>query len=291
MISVRDMSAAELSALLAFHADAGVDWLVDDQPIDRIAQFASERAARANPVSRQAAENGGQINSQASTQTSTRERTAPPAPRPASSTPVVIPDETAISDARLAAASANSLAELKMALTGFASCNLKTSARSTIFTEGSGESGIMIIGPNPSADDDREGLAFSGRAGGLLDRMLSAIDLKREALFLTTAMPWRAPGDRMPTKTEAEICRPFIERQIALAQPRAVLLLGNFTARFFFGGVGTIHSMRGDWRDVAAGDHSVPALATFHPQELLLAPATKAIAWRDLLHFKAALSA
>ena len=291
------MSAAELCALLAFHADAGVDWLVEDQPVDRIAQFAAERAAKAAPAKSQAAPSQAapsQIASgslQAGSNTATRERAAPTAARPASSAPVVIPDETAIADARLAAAGASSLAELRDALANFTSCNLKTSARSTIFTEGSGESGIMIIGPNPSADDDREGLAFSGRAGGLLDRMLGALDLSREALFLTTAMPWRAPGDRMPTKTEAEICRPFIERQIALAQPRAVLLLGNFTARFFFGGQGTIHSMRGDWRKIAAGEQSVPALATFHPQELLLAPATKAIAWRDMLTFKAAVGA
>jgi uracil-DNA glycosylase len=285
MISVRDMSAAELSALLAFHADAGVDWLVEDQPIDRVAQFAAERSVRSTPAPQATVSSP-----QASPQPTQREKAAPQ-PRPAALTPVVIPDETAISDARLAAAGANSLAELKIALEGFASCNLKTSARSTIFAQGSVDSGLMVIGPNPSADDDREGLAFSGRAGGLLDRMLAAIDLSRDTLLLTTAMPWRAPGDRMPTKTEAEICRPFIERQIALAQPRAILLLGNFTARFFFGGLGTIHSMRGEWRDMAAGDHTVPALATFHPQELLLAPATKASAWRDLLMFRAALSA
>lgn len=284
MISVRDMSAAELSALLAFHADAGIEWLMEDQPIDRIAQFAHERAARSTTApAQQATASSGQT----SPQTVKRETAAPQ--RPAASASVVIPDETAISDARLAAAGANSLAELKTALEGFASCNLKTSARSTIFAVGPVENGIMVIGPNPSADDDREGLAFSGRAGGLLDRMLAAIDLSRDGLLLTTAMPWRAPGDRMPTKTEAEICRPFIERQIALAQPRAILLLGNFTARFFFGGQGTIHALRGSWRDVAADGHSVPALATFHPQELLLAPATKAIAWRDLLTFKAAI--
>ncbi|MBB4954453.1 DNA polymerase [Agrobacterium vitis] len=286
MISARDMTAAELSALLAFHADAGVEWLVEDQPVDWVARFALERTARTKQA--QAPSPVTASNAPASQQAAARDK---PAPRPAPSISAVIPDETAISDARLAAAGANSLTELKAVLEAFSSCNLKTSARSTIFAEGSTDSGVMVIGPNPSADDDREGLAFSGRAGGLLDRMLSAIELSRDALLLTTAMPWRAPGDRMPTKTEAEICRPFIERQIALAKPRAILLLGNFTARFFFGGNGTIHALRGDWRDVAAGDHSTRALATFHPQELLLAPATKALAWRDLLAFKAALNA
>ncbi|BCH53759.1 uracil-DNA glycosylase [Agrobacterium vitis] len=289
MIAAQDMTAAELAALLAFHAEAGVDWLVEDAPVDRIAQFAAERQARTRAAPQQApvqgqdqrtatapvgSQNGPALN---------RDR---PAPRPAASTPLAIPDETAINDARFAAESARSLAELKAALEGFSSCNLKTSARSTIFAEGPAEAGIMVIGPIPSADDDREGLAFSGRTGALLDRMLAAIGLGRDALLLTTAIPWRGPGDRMPTPAEAAICRPFIERQIALAEPKAVLLLGNFTARFFFGGTSTIHSMRGEWRDVAAGGHGVAAMATFHPQELLQAPATKALAWRDLLAFR-----
>ncbi|BCH65430.1 uracil-DNA glycosylase [Agrobacterium vitis] len=289
MIAAQDMTAAELAALLAFHAEAGVDWLVEDAPVDRIAQFAAERQARTRATPQQAQpqspdqrtatapvglQNGPALN---------RDR---PAPRPAASTPLAIPDETAINDARFAAESARSLAELKAALEGFSSCNLKTSARSTIFAEGPAEAGIMVIGPIPSADDDREGLAFSGRTGALLDRMLAAIGLRRDALLLTTAIPWRGPGDRMPTPAEAAICRPFIERQIALAEPKAVLLLGNFTARFFFGGTATIHSMRGEWRDVAAGGHGVAAMATFHPQELLQAPATKALAWRDLLAFR-----
>jgi DNA polymerase len=84
-----------------------------------------------------------------------------------------------------------------------------------------------------------------------------------------------------------EICRPFIERQVALAEPKALLLLGNFTARFFFGGTGTIHTLRGQWRDVASGHGIVPAIATLHPQELLNAPASKPLAWQDLLAFQA----
>ncbi|MCM2442782.1 uracil-DNA glycosylase [Agrobacterium vitis] len=289
MIAAQDMTAAELAALLAFHAEAGVDWLVEDAPVDRIAQFAAERQARTRAAPQQAPVQG---QDQRATTAPVGSQNGPalnrdgPAPRPAASTPLAIPDETAINDARFAAESARSLAELKTALEGFSSCNLKTSARSTIFAEGPAEAGIMVIGPIPSADDDREGLAFSGRTGALLDRMLAAIGLRRDALLLTTAIPWRGPGDRMPTPAEAAICRPFIERQIALAEPKAVLLLGNFTARFFFGGTATIHSMRGEWRDVAAGGHGVAAMATFHPQELLQAPATKALAWRDLLAFR-----
>lgn len=86
------------------------------------------------------------------------------------------------------------------------------------------------------------------------------------------------------------ICRPFIERQIALFEPKLLLLLGNVTARFFFGGTGTIHTMRGQWRDVPVNGAIIPALASLHPQELLNAPASKSLAWQDLQSFRARLA-
>jgi DNA polymerase len=288
MISARDMTPAELAALLHFHAEAGVEWLTEDDPIDRVAAFAEERAARnvrAPAAAALAQPEGGQP-----TAGRTRPTTAPP-PRPVSASALpAIPDEHAITEARFAAESARSLAELKTAVEAFGGCNLKTSARSTIFAAGDMVSRIMVIGPMPSADDDREGLAFSGRAGLLLDRMLAAIGLKREAILITTVIPWRPPGDRPPSVPEAAICRPFIERQIELAEPKVVLLFGNFTARFFFGETGTIHALRGQWREIGGGGHRVPAIATLHPQELLTAPASKALAWRDLQAFAARLA-
>jgi DNA polymerase len=158
-----------------------------------------------------------------------------------------------------------------------------------VFASGDPASRIMVIGPMPNAEDDREGLPFSGRAGDLLDRMLAAIGLSRDGVILTTVIPWRPPGNRMPSQAELDICRPFIERQLALAEPRHLLLLGNFPARFFFGSGGTIHSMRGEWRTATCASMEIDAIATFHPQELLAAPANKAMAWRDLLTFKSRL--
>ncbi|WP_027485991.1 uracil-DNA glycosylase [Allorhizobium undicola] len=284
MIQAGDMSAAELAALLSFHADAGVEWLLEDVSVDRVAEFAAEKQARGQrqPSRRETSP------AQASPGPAAAEKAVS---RPLPSTPVAIPDDKAIADARFAAESARTLDELKLALEGFTSCNLKVSARSTIFAQGNPASGLMIVGPMPSSDDDREGVPFSGRAGALLDRMLAAAGLTRQDALLTTAIAWRPPGDRPPSPAEAAICRPFIERQIVLTEPKSLLLLGNFTARFFFGANATIHALRGQWRDVAAGSHVVPALATFHPQELLLAPATKALAWQDLLTFRAGESA
>lgn len=286
MISAQELSPAELAALLHFHADAGVDWLLEDQPVDRFAEFAAARPARQAPRERSAQD-------APSSSADTGRKTAPSRSAPAAPAiqqNVAMPDEQAVAAARFAAETARSLSELKTALESFNGCNLKNSARNTVFAQGDPSSGIMVIGALPDADDDREGMPFAGKTGLLLDRMLAAIGLERSKLLLTNVVPWRPPGNRSPSGPEMEICRPFIERQIALAEPKALLLLGNFTARFFFGSTGTIHTLRGQWRDVAGGGATVPAIASLHPQELLNAPASKALAWQDLQAFRARLN-
>ena len=282
MIQAKDLEAGELSALLHFYADSGVEWLLEDAPIDRVAEFEAQKAAREQARQPQPASPQRQ------------ERPAPDRAAAASQSlnppSVAVPDDQAVAAAQLAADGARSLAELKTAIEAFSGCNLKNGARSTVFASGDPGSRIMVIGPMPNADDDRDGLPFSGRAGQLLDRMLAAIGLSRETVLLTNIIPWRPPGNRMPSPAETAICRPFIERQIALSEPEHLLLLGNFPARFFFGNTGTIHSLRGEWRDVSVNGRTIRALASLHPQELLMAPANKALAWRDLLMFSQALS-
>ncbi len=299
MNAAKDLDTPELRALLHFYADSGVEWLVEDEPVDRFAQFAAQKAAQAEAkmpaTARQQPVQGetGPLSRAASAPAPAQGRTAPTARPAAGSAPpsVAVPDGEAVASARFAAESARSLPELKTALEAFNGCNLKNGARSTVFASGDPGSGIMVIGPMPNADDDRDGIPFSGRQGQLLDRMLGAIGLSRQAVMLTNVIPWRPPGSRMPSDAELDICRPFIERQVALSEPKLLLLLGNFPARFFFGGNGTIHSLRGEWRDISFGGINLPAIATLHPQELLAAPANKALAWQDLLTFKMRLSA
>jgi uracil-DNA glycosylase len=297
MNAASDLHPAELAALLHFYADAGVEWMLDDEPVDRIAEFAAQKAAKAQgrmpagardqdgAADRSAPSQG--MSGQGSSGNAATPRRAPTAPSPAPS--VAVPDGEAVAAARFAAESARSLAELQTALEAFNGCNLKNSARSTVFASGNPASGIMVIGPMPNADDDRDGAPFAGRAGELMDRMLAAIGLSRNRVLMTNVIPWRPPGNRMPSQAEMDICRPFIERQVALAEPKLILLLGNFPARVFLGGTGTIHTMRGEWRPATSGGLEIPALATFHPQELLAVPANKALAWRDLLTFKSRL--
>ncbi|MCA1489736.1 uracil-DNA glycosylase [Ensifer sp. NBAIM29] len=291
MISANHLSTSELAALLAFHAEAGVEWLLEDAPVDRLAEFEAMKARRAEgraaPQARQSTPTGTQRTQPAVPASRTRDHAAPPSAPPS----VAIPDEQAIGEARFAAESARSLAELRSAMEAFTGCNLRNSARNLVFVEGNASSAVMIIGPMPYADDDRDARPFAGRHGDMLNRMLVAIGLSRDDVLLSNAIPWRPPGNRVPSSREADICRPFIERQIALAEPRHVLLLGNFTARFFYGGSETIHQMRGQWRELAAGGHAAPAMATLHPQDLVTAPINKRFAWQDLLAFKARIGA
>ncbi|WP_457586414.1 uracil-DNA glycosylase [Ensifer canadensis] len=293
MISADTLSPGQLAALLAFHADAGVEWLMEEEPVDRFAEFEAMKAARSD--SRQQADlrqqaSASQPAARTEASTTPRQQASPQsrAPAPAVNAPAVaIPDAQAVKEAQFAAESARSLAELRVAMEGFVGCNLRNSARNLVFAEGDPSNGIMIVGPMPYADDDRDGQPFSGRLGDMLNRMLAGIGLSRESVLLSNVVPWRPPGNRVPTAREADICRPFIERQIALAEPKHLLLLGNFTARFFFGGTDTIHQLRGEWRDLQMGGHTVQTLATLHPQDLVTAPINKRFAWQDMLAFKA----
>lgn len=292
MISANDLSPAELAALLHFHADAGVEWLLEEEAIDRFAEFEAMKAAR-RPAAAQAQQQRPAAGERpAPGQTPVRPNAAArpaPAERAASGPQPAIPDGEAVQQARFVAETARSLVELKTAIEAFNGCNLKHSARSTIFASGDAESGIMVIGSAPSAEDDREGMPFSGKSGQLFDKMLAAIGLTRSNVLLTQVIPWRPPGNRAPSAAEMDICRPFIERQIALAEPKAILLLGNFSARFFFGENDTIHGLRGRWKEIAAADCVIPAIASLHPQDLLTAPVNKRLAWNDLLAFQAKL--
>jgi DNA polymerase len=284
MISVNDLSPGELAALLHFHAEAGVEWLLEDEPVDRFAEFEEMRAARRTAAP---APQGGENRPRASRPSAQAQPRVARQPDGAAQRPQpAIPDSEAVQQARFAAEGARSLTELKTAIEAFNGCNLKHSARSTIFASGDAGSRIMVIGSAPSAEDDREGQPFAGRPGQLLDKMLAAIGLDRSGIVLTQVIPWRPPGNRVASSAEMDICRPFIERQIALADPKAILLLGNFAARVFFGESDTIHGLRGQWKDIAIGGQTIPAIATLHPQDLLTAPVNKRLAWNDLVTFR-----
>ena len=119
---------------------------------------------------------------------------------------------------------------------------------------------------------------------------LASIALSEENVHITNIVYWRPPGNRTPTPQEAQVCRPFLERQVELVAPDVVVLLGGAAAKHIFDVPEGIMRVRGKIRDVTIGSRTVRALATLHPAYLLRTPAAKRLAWRDLLTVKAALA-
>ncbi|MGQ3279830.1 MAG: uracil-DNA glycosylase, partial [Shinella sp.] len=205
MNAARDLHPEQLRSLLHFYADAGVEWLLEEEPVDRFAEFEAMRAARGAPAQPETVS----APQQPARQAPVRQEQ----PRPAALAPmpnVAIPDGQAVAEAEFAASSARSLDELRTAMEAFNGCNLKTSARCLVFAEGNAKPSIMVVGAMPNAEDDRDGQPFSGRQGAILDRMLGGIGLARTDLLITNVVPWRPPGNRPPSQREADICRPFL---------------------------------------------------------------------------------
>ncbi|MBB1250082.1 uracil-DNA glycosylase [Rhizobium sp. G21] len=269
------LSPAELGQLMHFYAESGVEWLLEDEPVDRFAEF-----------ERQVAERGRAAATETRVETPPRDRNAAPAPiRPAA-----LPDGEAVSEAQRVASAAQSVAELIEAVSAFTGCNLRNSARASAFFKGSTSAKIAIAGGCPGPDDDRHGAPFSGAHGDMLDRMIAALGWRGDDVAVFNVIPWRPPGNRAPTPHEVEICRPFSTRLVELLRPKALLSMGNFPARFFSGSQESIHSLRGRWIALTVDGQHVPLLPTFHPQDLISAPACKRLAWQDLLNFKLRLS-
>jgi DNA polymerase len=193
-------------------------------------------------------------------------------------------------EARAAARSARSLDELRRLLEAFEGCPLKATAKNLCFYRGAVRAPVMIIGEAPGRDEDIEGRPFVGRAGQLLDRMLAALEWSEESVHITNVVYWRPPGNRTPTPQETEACRPFLERQIELVAPRALLLLGGSAAKQILRTDEGILKIRGTWRALEFGTLKVPVLASLHPAYLLRAPIAKRQVWHDLLSVRARLS-
>jgi DNA polymerase len=211
---------------------------------------------------------------------------------PARSVPATatVPDEAQAALARQMAASASTLDALRQHMASFDGCNLKFTAKNLVFADGNPQASLMLVGEAPGRDEDIEGLPFVGRSGRLLDRMLAAIGLDRTSAYIANVIPWRPPGNRTPTPHETEICRPFIERQIELVNPKVLVNLGGPSAKTLLNTSEGILRLRGNWRvHTTASGIAIPAMPTLHPAYLLRTPAHKKLAWRDFLEVKAKL--
>ncbi len=276
-----------LSDLLDFYAEAGVDAVVGEQPMDRFAVETSlpppERARSIREADRVG------VNTQANDPTPDRLRRSDP-PLAGEGKSFVAPDEAAMA-AREAARTANSLEELRAILERFEGCGLKATATRLVFADGNPSAKVMFVGEAPGRDEDIEGLPFVGRSGKLLDRMLAAIGLDRTSVYIANIVPWRPPGNRTPTPQELQICLPFILRQIELVDPDILVCLGGPSAQTLLGIKEGITKIRGRWFAFDTGKREIRAMPTFHPAFLLRSPLQKRFAWRDFLAIKKALAA
>ena len=228
----------------------------------------------------------------------------PPAAAPAA-TPVMAPPATAAvpaplpATARQAVPAAVALPQagptegldwpaLRTAVADCRACGLCETRRQTVFGTGHPQAHCMVVGEAPGEQEDAQGEPFVGAAGQLLDRMLAALGLGRgdgtaagspsQQVFIANTLKCRPPRNRNPSPEELAACRPFLQRQVALVQPRVILAMGRFAVQSLLDSDAPIGRLRGTvhrW-------HGVPLVVTYHPAYLLRQPADKAKAWDDL---------
>lgn len=197
----------------------------------------------------------------------------------------------AAAEAATLAQSAQDIKALHAALAAFEHCELKRGARNLVFADGLVGADVMIICEAPRREEDIAGTPALGPSGALLDKMFAAINRARTsdqpdaAIYITPVIPWRPPNDREPSDDELAMMAPFITRHIALAKPKAIVLMGNAACQAMLNKRG-ITRMRGTWADIGG----LPAIAMQSPARLLRNPLDKRDAWADLLSLQARLA-
>ena len=183
---------------------------------------------------------------------------------------------------QISADKVDNLEKLKKSIQTIKNCSLKDNAKNMVFSDGNPKSKIMLIGEAPGANEDEEGLPFVGRAGVLLDKMLSAINLNREKVYISNIINYRPPENRRPTDEEIRRYLPFITKHIEIINPKILVLLGSTAMNALIGNNVVISKMRGKWIQKNFGTCKTSVIITFHPAFLMRQPAQKKMAWIDL---------
>jgi uracil-DNA glycosylase len=157
-------------------------------------------------------------------------------------------------------------------------CPLHLRRTNVVHTEGNRKARLMFVGEAPGADEDLQSRPFVGRAGQLLTKIIEAIGLKREEVLIGNVNRCRPPGNRPPTFEEASMCKPFLEREIAIVQPDVIVTLGNTALQNLLGAKQGITKLRGKFQDYKG----IKVMPTFHPAFLLRDPSKKREVWEDL---------
>jgi DNA polymerase len=168
--------------------------------------------------------------------------------------------------------------ELRATVRDCTRCALHSSRTQTVFGVGNKAADWLIIGEAPGAEEDRRGEPFVGRAGQLLDEMLRAAGKDRGEVFIANILKCRPPNNRDPDATEAAACRGYLERQIALIQPKIILAVGRIAAQQLLATDTPVGKLRGQVHQL----RNIPVVVTYHPAYLLRSPTQKRKAWQDL---------
>lgn len=172
----------------------------------------------------------------------------------------------------------STLKELFQAYKDCAQCGLQKTRKNIVFGEGSPEARLMFVGEAPGQEEDQQGLPFVGAAGQLLTKIIEAMKLRREDVYIANCLKCRPPGNRNPLPDEIVSCNPILQKQIEIIQPRVICALGKFAAQTLLSSEEPISRLRGRFYDY----QGIKLIPTFHPAYLLRNPSDKKLVWADM---------
>ena len=174
------------------------------------------------------------------------------------------------------------LFHLKKKINSIENCNIKKNAKKLIMGDGELNSPIMLIGESPGDIEEKSGSSFQGDVGQLLDKMLSAINLSREKIYLTYAINFRTPEDRKPTSSEINRYMMYLKEHITIIDPKIIILMGSTAMEAVTGLKSKISEERGNWKEIILKNKTFPIMITFSPSYLMRFPENKKHSWEDL---------
>ena len=174
------------------------------------------------------------------------------------------------------------LENLKKQLNSIENCNLKSNSKNIVLGEGNIDSPIMLIGEAPGEIEDKVGRPFKGESGELLDKMLIAINIKRQNIYTSYAINFRPPEDRKPTSQEIKRYSNFLKEHISIIDPKIIILMGSTAMEAVTGINEKISSERGKWKEIILNNNTYPLMITFNPSYLIRYPDNKKYSWEDL---------
>ena len=178
------------------------------------------------------------------------------------------------------------LEKLKKQINSIENCNLKDNSQNIVLGDGNINSPIMLIGEAPGAEEDKTITTFQGDVGKLLDKMLLAIEIKRQNIYCSYAINFRPPEDRKPTSQEIKRYSVFLKEHISIINPKIVILMGGSAMEAVTGINTKISSERGKWKEVILKNTTYPLMISFNPSYLIRFPENKKYSWEDLKKIK-----